>query len=201
MEQKQTKTFAFIAGGALLLLAAAGAALYFICFNREEAGAEKAGAEKAPVTAAAEREKDKIYQKAVSFLQKADLSKPNLQMAISAAYIGDEKILDKLHENGFRQWSVPNILFVATRYGTVHLLQKLINRGADINGKFPDGLSPLHFAVYWGRADIVKYLAEKGADINARDDRGISVLHIAAFCGRAEIVGRIYRRAKAYDSQ
>lgn len=58
------------------------------------------------------------------------------------------------------------------------LIAMLIDRGADVNVRIENGLTPLMIAVS-GSPRLVRMLVEAGADVNARDDSGVSVLRMA----------------------
>ena len=48
----------------------------------------------------------------------------------------------------------------------------LLERGADINGFFPDKQTALHWAARVGNAEAVRWLLGKGAKIDAKDEQG-----------------------------
>jgi ankyrin repeat protein len=58
------------------------------------------------------------------------------------------------------------------------LIALLIEKGANVNVRIANGLTPLMIAVS-GPPRIVRLLIEAGADIQARDDGGMSVLRMA----------------------
>ena len=56
----------------------------------------------------------------------------------------------------------------------------LLDRGADIEARSGNGMTPLHCAALWkGNEPVAQLLLERGADINARDDQGRTPLHVA----------------------
>ena len=67
-------------------------------------------------------------------------------------------------------------------------LQELIDTKADVNAKYSDGETPIHFAAIEGYADIVKALIDAGADINAKDDTGKTPIYFASKNGYADVV-------------
>ena len=66
-------------------------------------------------------------------------------------------------------------------------VQRELNKGADVNAKADDGMTPLHLAANFGYKEIVELLIAKGADVNAKNGWGGTPLHIAAFGGHKEI--------------
>ncbi|XP_069672142.1 ankyrin-1-like isoform X2 [Periplaneta americana] len=56
----------------------------------------------------------------------------------------------------------------------------LLQKGADVNAKDRDGLTPLHCTAFKGYFEMASLLLERGADPNLRDDNGRTALHIAA---------------------
>ncbi|CAN0126197.1 unnamed protein product, partial [Scytosiphon promiscuus] len=51
--------------------------------------------------------------------------------------------------------------------GALTGVERLLNDGADVNGKGIDSLLPLCRAAFYGRVDVVKLLIERGADLEA----------------------------------
>ena len=60
------------------------------------------------------------------------------------------------------------------------LIRAMLQRGANVNVKNPEGRTPLMLAANDEYADMVPLLLERGADVNARDSRGVTPLIYAA---------------------
>ena len=58
-------------------------------------------------------------------------------------------------------------------------VQKLVEKGADVNYKWDGGFSILHAACYGGDYDIIKLILDKGADVNASDKYKNTPLNMA----------------------
>lgn len=58
-------------------------------------------------------------------------------------------------------------LFLAAGEGKLRAVQYLIDEGADVNAREPDGNSALTEAAFFGYAPVVKELLVRGADVNA----------------------------------
>jgi len=58
-------------------------------------------------------------------------------------------------------------LAYACIYSSPAIIEKLIDEGADLNGRDCDGRTPLMDAAEHGRSDIVRMLVSHGADVNA----------------------------------
>ena len=79
-------------------------------------------------------------------------------------------------------------LLEAAGKGDNDAVKKLLDRGAAVNVKDPDGRTPLTEAVWGNHVAIVKLLLEKGADPGARKTDGATPMSIAVGKGHREIV-------------
>jgi ankyrin repeat protein len=71
-------------------------------------------------------------------------------------------------------------LQLAAQYGDQDSLQVLLEYGADVNFKSPDGNTPVHNAAEGGQIENLKLLIKHGADINMTDcDGNTALMHIA----------------------
>jgi ankyrin repeat protein len=61
-------------------------------------------------------------------------------------------------------------------------------KGADVEGKFPDGMTPLHVAALNDQRELVVLLVEHGADVNAKAGNGWTPLDVAALYGHRDLV-------------
>jgi peptidoglycan/LPS O-acetylase OafA/YrhL len=82
-------------------------------------------------------------------------------------------------------------LWGAARAGDLEALQRLINEGADVNGRDPLGVSPLEWAAMHDHVEAIELLAEHGAEVNARNPDGSTPLHASAFLGRTEATRKL----------
>jgi ankyrin repeat protein len=64
----------------------------------------------------------------------------------------------------------------------------LLERGADVNARHPDGASALHWAIHWQDTEMALLLMRAGADVNAVNDYGVTPLSLACANGDAEAV-------------
>lgn len=73
--------------------------------------------------------------------------------------------------------------------GKIHVIQRLILVGADVNIKeCNQGDSPLHKAVHGGHIEVVTLLLNYGVTINVVNKDGETPLHYAAYNGAVEIM-------------
>ena len=70
-------------------------------------------------------------------------------------------------------------LHYAVFNGHTDLAKYLIERGADVNGKSPNGSTPLMMAAREGKEDLAKVLLESGADPRSKNDWGDNALTLA----------------------
>ncbi|KAH0539042.1 hypothetical protein FGG08_004388 [Glutinoglossum americanum] len=70
-------------------------------------------------------------------------------------------------------------LHVAARDGKRHIVQLLVDEGADMDANATDSRTPLHVAATRGKTDVVKVLVREGANRSARDNNGQIPLHLA----------------------
>jgi len=72
------------------------------------------------------------------------------------------------------------LLAAAAEGGMVWLVERLLDEGADINGRTADGWTPLGVAATWGRADIARLLIDRGAEREREPQPGFTLLHLLA---------------------
>jgi ankyrin repeat protein len=80
------------------------------------------------------------------------------------------------------------LLLQAAEDGNVDKVQKLLDKGANIEATNDDGWTPLHWACRNGCVEVVEMLLDKRANIEARDNGGWTPLHEACYKGHVEVV-------------
>ncbi|XP_077450651.1 protein phosphatase 1 regulatory subunit 12A isoform X1 [Stigmatopora argus] len=75
------------------------------------------------------------------------------------------------------------VFLAACSSGDTEEVQRMLDRGADINYANVDGLTALHQACIDDNPDMVTFLVTHGASINQPDNEGWIPLHAAASCG------------------
>ena len=66
-------------------------------------------------------------------------------------------------------------------------VRTLLAQKVDVNGKWPDGATALHWAAHWGDLDTVKLLLGVGATVNVANDHDVTPLSLACTNGNAAI--------------
>ena len=84
--------------------------------------------------------------------------------------------------------SVDAQLFVATANGDFYAVKKLVERGANVDARDIEGLTPLSWAAQHGRTEIAKYLITQHANLNPADKFGFTPLMWAAQEGQQGMV-------------
>lgn len=70
-------------------------------------------------------------------------------------------------------------LFDAASAGYIAVVRRLLERGADVNGKNEAGETALHLAAQNDRCNVIELLLERGADVNAKNKLDETALHSA----------------------
>ncbi|HUV64343.1 MAG TPA: ankyrin repeat domain-containing protein [Sedimentisphaerales bacterium] len=84
--------------------------------------------------------------------------------------------------------ALPSSIHVAAKMGDIALVKSFLGKGANINEKGKNGLSPLHTAVWGKNKVVVEFFLAEGADVNAKDQWGYTPLYYAIWNEDANIV-------------
>ncbi|ELR21591.1 ankyrin repeat protein [Acanthamoeba castellanii str. Neff] len=79
-------------------------------------------------------------------------------------------------------------LHEAARWGHRHVVEFLLEQGAQVDLATTEGSTPLHLASRFGQDDVVQFLASKGADVNALDQDKDTPLTMASGAGKVSTV-------------
>ena len=79
------------------------------------------------------------------------------------------------------------LLYYPIITGNKPLAQRLVQRGASVNGSAPSSTTPLHGAIMFARPDLAVWLVENGADVNAKNYENKMPLTMAAENGLTEL--------------
>ena len=74
-------------------------------------------------------------------------------------------------------------LHIVTKHGHVHLVEFLLQKGAEIEARDKLLKTPLHYACENGHALVVKMLMDNNADPFEKDNCGRTALHYAIYSG------------------
>lgn len=79
--------------------------------------------------------------------------------------------------------------------------RRLLDQGADVNGRDEDGCSSLLWAVLAGSEETVKLFLERGAEVNVSNLDGETPLHWAAVTGKLKIAELLLARGAKADAK
>lgn len=93
-------------------------------------------------------------------------------------------------------------LFTAIRGGGIDAVRALIDQGADVNRRGPDGFTPLMVSAGLGQSQIVELLLTAGADVHTLDPRmGATALHKGAQSGNPDVAALLLAHGAFIDQQ
>ncbi len=92
-------------------------------------------------------------------------------------------------------------IHTAAEKGDLAGVQAELDKGADVNKKDNDGMTPLLIAVTLGHNEIVELLIAKGADVNVADPFSMTPLHFAAVFGQKEITELLLAECADVDAK
>lgn len=75
-------------------------------------------------------------------------------------------------------------------------VKKLIESGANVNGKGKVGFTPLLLAAGWGNVEMVDYLIKNGANLDAKSNRGFGLIHRAAMNKNPAVIKYLLKNYK-----
>ena len=120
---------------------------------------------------------------------------------VMAVIFGLEDITSELISSGFFDVNHEltdgvTLLLLATQYGYLNVMKRLLRAGADVHKSTSDGLTPLLSAVHLGRIDAVKILFDYGADsqylwrnkYERRTDTALSLSRARDIPGLSELI-------------
>jgi hypothetical protein len=84
--------------------------------------------------------------------------------------------------------SIDAQLFAAAANGDLWGVKRLVERGANVDARDAEGLTPLAWAAQYGRADVATYLIQQHANLNPADKYGFTPLMWAAQEGHQSVL-------------
>ena len=146
--------------------------------------------------------RDGSFQVAERLLEQADLKVDAVNAAnetplMMAALRGNLAWAQRLLERGAqlnREGWTP--LHYAASGPEPKLVSLLLDRGAEIEARSPNGTTPLMMAARYGAFDAAERLLARGADPRARNDLGLSAADFARQSGREALAAQLDQAAK-----
>jgi ankyrin repeat protein len=77
-------------------------------------------------------------------------------------------------------WNHMTAMDLAAKFGQVHLMELVLENGAEVDCTSEEGIKPVHYAAESGGVDAVKFLVQNGVDVNAPSNDGTTPIHEAA---------------------
>lgn len=114
-----------------------------------------------------------------------------------AALRGDMATATQLLARGARLQRDPGEwtpLHYAAAGPSTELVTMLLDRGAALEARSPNGTTPLMMAARYGAIDSADRLKARGADLRARNERGMDAAEFARGAGREDLVQRLTPR-------
>lgn len=99
-----------------------------------------------------------------------------------AAQNGDVDILKSMIEKVDINAEIKNgrqLLHIAADYGQREVVEFLLSKGAEVNGRDKHGMTPIMAAIFEGHTETVKALLEGGADKTVKAPSGESLMECA----------------------
>jgi cytohesin len=75
--------------------------------------------------------------------------------------------------------------------GQKDVAEVLLDKGAEVNARSKDDLTPLHIAAGTGQLLVMNLLLRAGGEIEARDNKGRTALHFSAITGNKSVAERL----------
>ncbi|WP_241653864.1 ankyrin repeat domain-containing protein [Wolbachia endosymbiont of Nilaparvata lugens] len=93
-----------------------------------------------------------------------------------------------------------NSLHEAAITGHLNVVEKLIEKGADINARNNNDDTPLHEAARNNNSEVAEFFMSKHADVNTKNKDDWTPLHFAAACGNLNVVELILDKRDDVDA-
>ena len=84
-------------------------------------------------------------------------------------------------------------IVAATKAGDASAVRTLVQQGADVNSREPDGTTALHWAARVGSGTIADVLLSAGADVNAANRYGLTPLAVATKAGQTAMMQKLLK--------
>lgn len=123
----------------------------------------------------------------------AEINLKNADFNTPLDFVTHGDILDHLKSKGAVHGKHNGALFEAIESGKTRRVQQMLDLGAKINGKDPEGITPLMHAASHARPEVVGLLLKHGAQVASKDRLGRTALHFACARGAFEVIDLLLR--------
>ncbi|MDX1294803.1 MAG: ankyrin repeat domain-containing protein [Sulfurimonadaceae bacterium] len=114
-------------------------------------------------------------------LKAADISKLIPYLDINSTATFKAMVITSEEANAKRPDNQKSILMYAIWLGNDDAVNHLLEKGADVNARDSEGVTPLLLAIYKDRTEIALELIKQGADVNATAKDGSTPIIMSTF--------------------
>ncbi|GEM45608.1 ankyrin repeat domain-containing protein [Deinococcus cellulosilyticus] len=121
----------------------------------------------------------------------AEVNLKNADFNTPLDFVTHQEILEHLRSRGGVHGKHNGALFEAIESGKPKRVQQMLDLEAKVNGKDPEGITPLMHAANHARPELVRLLLDHEAQVASKDRLGRTALHFACARGAFEVIDHL----------